>query len=204
MSDDPLLTDLQETARMMGLDSAGTADELRARITGRSDEATGRARKTRPSRQTRKPKSPPQNGGSAADTETTSEIPQVPRKRIGAERRLMEALTGTYFSAGMALQGIGALQTLRSPAPIDTPPPAMRLGLVLMDEETVDRAVTAWMEVADQNPKVKKALIRAMEGTAIATLVGIHLSIILQAGLLPGVSPVIANAQYNGGSAPSH
>jgi len=116
----------------------------------------------------------------------------------------MEALTGTYFSAGMALQGIGALQTLRSPAPIDTPPPAMRLGLVLMDEETVDRAVTAWMEVADQNPKVKKALIRAMEGTAIATLVGIHLSIILQAGLLPGVSPVIANAQYNGGSAPSH
>lgn len=199
MTDDSLLGDLQETARMMGLDASGTEDDLRARITGRQAHATSKVRKTRPSNQTRSPKPPPPNGGSATDEQ--SEPSREPRKRIGAERRLVEALSGTYLSAGMALQGIGAFQTLRSPVPLETPPPAMRLGLVLMDEDTVDRAVQAWMEVADQNPRVKKALIRAMEGTAIATLVGVHLSMVLQAGLLPGVSPVMTQAQSNGGYA---
>lgn len=199
MADD-LLADLQETARMMGLDSSGTIEELRNRIVNRNDEAAGKTKRTRPSRQTRSPKSPPKNGGSAKSTEDdTDSTLREPRKRIGAERRLMEALTGAYLSAGMALQGFGALQTIRSPVPLEAPPPVMRLGLVLMDETTVDRAVTAWMEVADQNPRVKKALIKAMEGTAIATLIGVHISMVLQAGLLPGITPSIANAGSNGG-----
>src|SRR4051812_34849676 len=126
MADDDLLVDLQETARMMGLDSSGNVEELRERITGRQNTAASRTRSTRPPNQTRSPK-PPRTNGKSTDNATEEfppvEPPVTPKKRIGAERRLVEALHGTYYSAGMALQGIGAFQAIRSPVAVETPPP---------------------------------------------------------------------------------
>lgn len=199
-SGEGILGDLQETARMMGLDDSGDESELRARITGNeTNTASGPTPKSRQPHQTRAPRRPSNRKKTESKSpplDDTEPSPAEKRKRIGADRRLVEALTGTYLSAGMACQGLGALQTIRSPVPPTEPVPLMRLGLVLTDEITVSQAVDAWMEVADQNPKVKRMLIRAMEGTAIATLIGVHLSIVMRAGLLPGVVPF--NPQTNG------
>lgn len=193
MSDeqDTILTDLQQTCRELGLSDDGTIVQLRKRI---RDAGSGRTQ--RPTRESRSPRpSGPRQAGGPPSSDGDSP------KRTGRKTqddRLREALTGTYLSAGMMCQAVGAgVMMTRGLGPEDAPP-VMRLGLALMDDEAVNACVDSWLEVADQNPKVKRALMKAMEGTAIAGLIASHVAILLRAGLLPGFAP-IANAVSNGG-----
>lgn len=79
--------------------------------------------------------------------------------------QLRESLTTNYQMVGMLVIGIGM--------PREDP------GLIGMGTQMVNRSdavADAWLELAEKNPKVKAALRRFSEGSAAATLIGVHLS----------------------------
>lgn len=190
---DTILTDLQTTCESLGLSPEGDVKALRQRI---RDAGSGRTE--RPSRASRAPRPPgPRQAGGTPSPDDEPEA-EKPRRKSPQEKRLREALAGTYASVGMMAQAVGTGQMMARG--LQEPPPALRIGMVLMDSDTIDGCVDAWLDLADQNPRVRKALIKAMEGTAIAGLIGVHVAIALKAGLLPGFQP-LTNAAHNGGLA---
>ena len=150
--------------------SAGGSDS-----TGKAGENTGAT------------KPPPAPGDSGTrSTGSTRRSPQ--------DRKLQEAISGTYQLASMSLMAVG-----------------YRLGdngvagsAVAMAEQS-DALAELWMDLADRNPKIKAALRRFTEASAASALVAAHVPIVapllIDRGILPGDLPqyVPATPSANGG-----
>lgn len=137
------------------------------------DDTTGQRTEDRPPRAPRTPRS-----------KTTADTPprDAPRRRSPNDRKLRDALTNTYQTVGTIVAGIGQSNQ-------DAGLAAFGVNVA----NRADEAADAWMELADQNPGVKAALARFAEGSAVANLIGVHVSmafpLLAARGLLPGFIP---------------
>lgn len=148
-------------------------------MSANTDDATPREEQ-RPPRASRTPRA-----------RATSDTPprDAPRRRSPSDRKLREALTNTYQTIGTVVAGIGN----------NSDDPAL-LAFGVNVANKADDAADAWMELADQNPGVKAALARFAEGSAVANLIGVHVSmafpLLVARGLIPGF--VAQTAPQNG------
>lgn len=117
-----------------------------------------------PRREPRKPASPPPPRGSG-DT----------RARAGNDRKLKEGLQGLYTTIGMTVLATAG----------DDPTRYAGEHIVNMAEPAAD----AWIDLGNQNPKVKAALVKFSEGTAAAAIIGIHVTMLAPFLLAKGMIP---------------
>jgi hypothetical protein len=102
-----------------------------------------------------------------------SEIPPIPdppepKRRTPTDKKLASSIAGTYQAVGVTLIGFGQHKDDK--------------GLVFTGIKVCESAepiADAWLDLADQNPAVKKALKKFTEVTAAGTLIGMHVSMIL-------------------------
>lgn len=114
-----------------------------------------------------------------ATDDSTQELPPItPKRRSGNDKKLADALTKGYQTIGIAAMGIGARKGDNGIA-----------GTGLAMVESAEAAADAWMELADKNPKVKIALQRITEVTAVGVLAGIHVGIMFPLLVDRGVVP---------------
>jgi len=87
-----------------------------------------------------------------------------------------------YAGAGTVIQGIGVARALST-----GDERTLKLGIDLQEQS--ERLASAWMTLADRNPKVKANLKKFIEAGAAAELVGLHTALLLPflPGILPGV-----------------
>jgi hypothetical protein len=110
--------------------------------------------------QPRKPRNtpPPRGNGTSGKESTTI-------KRSPADKKLQAQLSATYQTIGLAIGTVG-IQLGKS-------------NIQLSGESFAtngDAIAAEWMRVADTNPKVKEALKRITQTSALGGLVGLHLS----------------------------
>lgn len=108
-------------------------------------------------------------GGRARGGESsgTASAPPTPPLR-GDDKKLHSALVQFYVSIGMGAQGIAAMKG--------------DIGLVAAGANIVSNAeavADAWVELAQQNPKVRTMLQGFIQGSSVATLVGLHASMVV-------------------------
>lgn len=108
---------------------------------------------------------PPQgdNGGATAKSPPASS--GAPRR--GSMARVRESLIGTYAM-------VGVMTVASSQGREDPSLQVLGESITLRAEAAAD----AWLELADQNPAVKRALIAFAEGSAIASLLTIHFAML--------------------------
>lgn len=138
---------------------------------------TPRTERKRPPRTTR----PPRVTEATVETEVPKE--SAPKKRPPTDRRIADSITGTYQSAGMVI--IAAAMARQDEGLLGT-------GQAVVNG--AESASEAWLELADQNPKVKKALQRFSEGSAVATLFAVHIGMVLPLAASRGVLPPMFGA----------
>lgn len=85
-------------------------------------------------------------------------------KRTPADRKLATSLSSTYQAVGVSICTVG----------IHRGGDARFLTSGQSFIEKADELAEAWMQLADQNPKVKAALRKFTETSAMAGLVGMH------------------------------
>jgi hypothetical protein len=138
---------------------------------------TDDAEQTTTPRDEARPKTGRRSPRASAGTDTPPR--DAPRRRVGSDRKLRDALTNTYQTVGTVVAGIGHSHE-------DAPLTAFGVNVANHAEDAAD----AWMELADQNPGVKAALARFAEGSAVANLIGVHVSmafpLLVARGLVPG------------------
>lgn len=126
----------------------------------------------------------PQGNGDSPKGET-------PKRRTPTDQRLHDALTGTY-------QGIGGVVVTFGFQLEDNGLTGVGTGLINQAETLAE----AWVELGNQNPKVKKALQRFTEASAAGTVIALHLSVLtpllMDRGILPGFNFPPAQADSNG------
>lgn len=122
--------------------------------------------------------------------------PAEPKKRTPTDKKLAAELASTYQGIGLAVMGVGNLR--QDPGVIAT-------GVAVV--EHAEQASEAWLDLADQNPKVKAALKRFTEASAVGSLVMVHASMLIplaaSRGIIPGPLAAAAAAASNGGAATS-
>ena len=122
-------------------------------------------RRTRPSRAKTAPKvTDPEPSGSPSEDLS----PPTPTKRTPADKKLAASIAGTYQAIGMGIIGIGMARNDG--------------GLAGTGTATVNNAeqiAEAWLDLADKNPSVKKALKKFTEISATGTLVGLHITLLI-------------------------
>lgn len=123
--------------------------------------------------------------------------PPAPRRPTPKESKLAESLTGTYAMTGGLLIGVGMARD-------DT-------GIVATGNAMVTNAevaAEAWLDVARANPKVMAALVKFSEGSAVAGLISVHLSMafpfLADRGIVPAALAGNAAANTNGGNGSSN
>jgi hypothetical protein len=102
--------------------------------------------------------------------------PPPPRKPSPADRKLKEAVSGVYGTVGLVIAATAGENEQVQAA-----------GIHVVN--TADAAADAWMELAGQNAKVKKALQRFTEGTSFAGLVGVHVAMFAPLAAARGFIP---------------
>lgn len=106
----------------------------------------------------------------------------APKQRTSADRKLADSLAGVYQMVGAGIVGIGQTRLMAGIASDNARAVAHGNRLTNMGVQTVnlsETAAEAWLDVADQNPKVKRALKRFSETSATAVLIGIHFQMLL-------------------------
>ena len=126
----------------------------------------------RPPRGETPPKREPKAKPKAAAAEPT------PKRRTPTDRKLAAELTSTYQGIGLAVSGIGVARS-------DTG--LMGTGAAMVNN--AEHASEAWLDLADQNPRVKAALVKFTEASAIGSLVAVHLSMAVPLLASRGVIP---------------
>lgn len=132
-----------------------------------AETSASRARK-RPPRKETTPNADAASKGSTGNPETPDLETPTPVKRTPADRKLAASVAGTYQAIGMGMIGIG-----------------MRIedaGLVGTGTATVngsEQIAEAWLDLADKNPQVKKALKKFTEVSAAGTLIGLHITLLI-------------------------
>lgn len=119
--------------------------------------------------QPRKPRNtpPPKSNGTSSKESTTL-------KRSPADKKLQAQLSATYQTIGVGIGTVGI--QLRRP------------NVQLCGESFIsngDAIASEWMRAADTNPKVKDALKRFTQTSALGGLIGLHLSCLLPILPLP-------------------
>lgn len=100
------------------------------------------------------------------------------KKRGTGDLKLKTELAGTYSTIGMAVAGIGISKKDGGIA---------GTGAALVNH--AEAAADAWLDLADRNPKVKLALMRMTEASAIGALVTVHMAILMPLLADRGVVP---------------
>lgn len=120
----------------------------------------------------------PRNVPPPPEAEPTPQA-KTPVKRTPADRRLATKISATYqtVAAGMTAFGMhrGEL-VLTEDGPVMSGP-FMKSGDAFMNN--ADALAEQWMQLADNNPKVKAWLKRVTETSAMAGLIGIHFTCVL-------------------------
>lgn len=134
--------------------------------------------------------SPPRGGERGGASATTGESarggasssssgPAAPSTKLSAaDKKLHGALTQMYGGIGMGVQGIATLSG-------DIGLSIAGANITTMASDTAD----AWLSLAQQNPRVRAMLEGMVQGSAVATLVGCHASMILPVLASRGVVP---------------
>lgn len=103
-----------------------------------------------------------------------------PRKApTGQDAKLHAALVQMYAGVGIGVQGIAMM------GGGDVGLAVSGANILSMAESTAD----AWIELAQQNPKVRATLEGLVTGSAVATLVGCHASMVVPVLASRGVVP---------------
>lgn len=130
---------------------------------------------------------------STRERTSAQETPAAPKRRIGQDKKTQEAISGVYTMIGGVVTTAGMVREDN--------------GIAGTGQEIINHADTiaeAWMDLADQNPKVKKALQRFTEGSAAATLVALHVSVsmplLIDRNVLPNPLASMFSQNGNGGS----
>jgi hypothetical protein len=116
-------------------------------------------------------------GASARAGETSSPGTAAPTYR-GNDRKLHEALTRMYTSVGIGMQGVAMMRG-------DGGLAIAAVNITSVASDTAD----AWMELAQQNPRVRATLEGLVQGSAVATLAACHVSMVVPVLASRGVVP---------------
>jgi hypothetical protein len=119
-------------------------------------------------------------GASHSGTHTHNAPPAepTPKRRTPADRKLQEAVAGLYQTAGMAIIGVGMSRSSEDTANAGA-------HIVNMAPAVSD----AWIDLANQNPQVKRYLQKLGEGSATATLIGLHVAMLAPLAAAGGLLP---------------
>lgn len=88
--------------------------------------------------------------------------------RRGQDKKLQVALQGLYETSGVLLTGFGFQREDDGV-----------IGMGLQVTQLAEQTSLAWMDLADQNPKIKAVLLRVTETSALATVVTLHIGMAL-------------------------
>lgn len=148
---------------------------------------------TRPPRRTRRPRPSAAAGVPRPQSDETpgGDDAATAKPRRGTDRKVKESLVTTY-------QTVGMLTVASAMAREDDALVAFGTAVTSRAEAAAD----AWLELADQNPAVKAALIKFTQGSAVANLAAVHLSMVFPLLAARGVIPPIVAGAF-GYTAPS-
>lgn len=141
----------------------------------------------------------PPRGESAPKTAPKATAPKVdpPKKtRTAADKKLGVSVAGFYQTAGLGLLAMGMNREDAGLAGTGT--------ALIENAETV---AEAWLDLADQNPAVKRALVKFTQVSAAGTLVTMHgmmlLPLLADRGVIPPMvaATMAGQAQQNGNGA---
>jgi len=109
--------------------------------------------------------------------------------RSADDRKLQTELTGIYQGIGVGIGGIGVGKRDEGLAATG--------AMVVTNAEA---AAAAWLDYADQNPAVKRALKRFTEASAIGSLVAVHVAmlapLLVDRGVIPAAAVGVADAMF--------
>jgi hypothetical protein len=81
-------------------------------------------------------------------------------------------------------------------------------GVGTMMFNNADAAALAWLDLADQNPKVKQWLQRVTEASAVGSLVAVHMAMVfpllVDRGVIPGPAAAVAGMMFTAQGAAAH
>ena len=125
----------------------------------------------------------PREGGSggASSGATTPPTPKI----TGNDAKLHASLVRFYGMAGMGLRTAG---TMKGDLGLAT----AGVNIVATASDTAD----AWIELAQQNPRVRKVLEGFVQGSAAANLAGAHIAMVLPVLAARGVVPPQMGAMF--------
>jgi len=117
--------------------------------------------------------------------------------RSAEDRKLQTELTGIYQGIGVAVGGIGVAREDQG-----------LMGTGAMFAANAEAASSAWLDYADQNPAVKRALKKFTEASAVGSLVAVHVvmlaPLLIDRGVIPasvaGVTGAMFTQQPHGNS----
>ena len=115
----------------------------------------------------RKPKAATGGGGGGSSAPQSTPTPE-PIKLTGEEKKLHGSLVRFHAMIGMGVQQVGRARR-------DPNMAVAGVNIVAMASDTAD----SWMELAQQNPAVKKALSGFVQGGAIAGVAGCYVAMAL-------------------------
>lgn len=107
---------------------------------------------------------PPRGPESAPDSDREA-APPTPKRRSPADTKLQTSIAEMYQVLGLAVNGLGG-------AAQDDGMQGTGVALVMQSEGIA----SAWMDLAEKNPKVKKILQNLTEVSAVGAVVGIHVT----------------------------
>lgn len=103
---------------------------------------------------------------------------QPVRRRTAQDNAAREALVGIYTMGGAALAASAVARE-------DHPLAAAGMNVI----GNAERVADAWMDLADRNPRIRAMLHKLSEGSAIGTLVGLHVSMAMPVLAAKGLVP---------------
>lgn len=128
----------------------------------------------RPPRETRTPRAARARAEKEAEPKQETPKPKV----TPTNRKLKASVQSTYESVGLLVIGVGMSKQDNG-----------LIGSGQAITTNAEAAADAWLELADQNPAVKRAMQRFAEGSAVATLVTVHVGMLLPLAASRGVIP---------------
>lgn len=159
-----------------------------------TEPESGQADTPRPPRSTRRtaPKPPPRQRAKIGERDAEGD-----KVRSADDRKLQTELTGIYQGIGVTVAGIGVAKSDQGLAVT---------GATVTNN--AEAAASAWLDYADQNPAVKKALKRFTEASAIGSLVAVHVAMIapllVDRGVIPAAAAGVADAMFTQSGAGSN
>lgn len=122
---------------------------------------------------------PHDNGNGAPAAAQPKPKAGEPGYRSPSDRKLEASINTVYEGLGMGVTAIG-LQLGDNGI----------MGTGIKVTESSGMVASAWMDVAEQNKKVKDALVKFTEASRVGTLIGCHLAmmlpILVDRGVVPG------------------